>query len=76
MMLRLSDAHYAKGVLQKMGGEKSGAENQLEKRAMIKVLRLKRLLIMSINWQHFDGFGNFISWFNLFVRSYRVVQVP
>ena len=37
MMLHLSDAHYAKGVLQKMGGDNSGAEN-LEKRAMIKVL--------------------------------------
>jgi hypothetical protein len=37
-MLRLSDAHYAKGVLQKMGGDKSGAENELEKRAVIKVL--------------------------------------
>ena len=37
MMLRLSDAHYAKGVLQKIG-DKSGAENELEKRAMIKVL--------------------------------------
>jgi hypothetical protein len=38
MMLRLSDAHYAKGVLQKIGGDKSGAENDLEKRAVIKVL--------------------------------------
>jgi hypothetical protein len=38
MMLRLSDAHYAKGVLQKIGGDKSGAENALEKRAVIKVL--------------------------------------
>jgi hypothetical protein len=38
MMLRLSDAHYAKGVLQKIGGSKSGAENELEKRAVIKVL--------------------------------------
>ena len=37
MMLRLSDAHYVKGVLQKIG-DKSGAENELEKRAMIKVL--------------------------------------
>jgi ABC-type multidrug transport system fused ATPase/permease subunit len=37
MMLRLSDVHYAKGVLQKIG-DKSGAENELEKRAMIKVL--------------------------------------
>ena len=34
----LSDARYAKGVLQKMGGDKSGAENELEKRAMIKAL--------------------------------------
>jgi ABC-type multidrug transport system fused ATPase/permease subunit len=38
MMLRLSDAHYAKGVLKKIGGDKSGAENELEKRAVIKVL--------------------------------------
>jgi hypothetical protein len=38
MMLRLSDAHYAKGVLQKISGDKSGAENELEKRAVIKVL--------------------------------------
>ena len=38
MMLRLSDAHYAKGVIQKIGGDKSGAENDLEKRAVIKVL--------------------------------------
>ncbi len=38
MMLRLSDAHYVKGVLQKIGDDKSGAENELEKRAMIKVL--------------------------------------
>jgi hypothetical protein len=38
MMLRLSDAHYAKGVLQKIGDIKSGAENELEKKAVIKVL--------------------------------------
>ena len=38
MMLRISDARYAKGVLQKIGGDKSGAETELEKRAMIKVL--------------------------------------
>jgi len=38
MMLRLSDAHYAKGVVQKMGSDKFGAENELEKRAVIKVL--------------------------------------
>jgi len=31
MMLHLSDAHYAKGVLQKIGGDKSEAENMLEK---------------------------------------------
>jgi len=37
MMLRLSDVHYAKGILQKTS-DKSGAENELEKRAMIKVL--------------------------------------
>ena len=38
MMLRLSDAHYAKGVLKKIGIVKSGVENELEKRAVIKVL--------------------------------------
>ena len=38
MMLRCSDVHYAKGVLNKIGGDKSGAENELEKRAVIKVL--------------------------------------
>ena len=38
MMLRCSDIHYAKGVLQKIGSDKSGAENELEKRAVIKVL--------------------------------------
>jgi ABC-type multidrug transport system fused ATPase/permease subunit len=38
MMLRLSDIHYAKGVLQKIGDDKSEAENELEKRAVIKVL--------------------------------------
>jgi len=38
MMLRCSDIHYAKGVLQHIGGHKSGAENELEKRAVIKVL--------------------------------------
>jgi hypothetical protein len=38
MMLRCSDIHYAKGILQKIGGDKSGAENELEKRAVIKVL--------------------------------------
>jgi len=37
-MLHLSDAHYAKGVLQKIGNATSGAENDLEKRAVIKVL--------------------------------------
>ena len=38
MMLRLSDAHYAKGVLQKLGNDTCGAEKELEKRAVIKVL--------------------------------------
>ena len=38
MMLRCSDINYTKGVLQKIGGIKSGAENELEKRAVIKVL--------------------------------------
>ncbi len=38
MILHLSDARYAKGVLQKIGFEKSGAKNDLEKRAVIKVL--------------------------------------
>jgi hypothetical protein len=38
MMLHLSDVHYAKGVMQKIGGDKSGFENELEKKAVIKVL--------------------------------------
>ncbi len=38
MMLHLSDVHYAKGVMQKIGGDKSGFENDLEKKAVIKVL--------------------------------------
>ena len=38
MMLRLSDVHYAKRVLQKMGSVASGAESEIEKRAVIKVL--------------------------------------
>jgi hypothetical protein len=38
MMLRLSDVHYAKRVMQKLGSVTSVAENELEKRAVIKVL--------------------------------------
>jgi ABC-type multidrug transport system fused ATPase/permease subunit len=38
MMLHLSDVHYAKGVIQKIGDDKSGFENELEKKAVIKVL--------------------------------------
>ena len=38
MMLHLSDANYAKGVLQKIGSASPGAENEIEKRAVIKVL--------------------------------------
>jgi hypothetical protein len=38
MMLRLSDAHYAKGVVQKIGCVTSEADKDLEKRAVIKVL--------------------------------------
>lgn len=38
MMLRLSDVHYTKGVLQNIADVKSGAENELEKKAVIKVL--------------------------------------
>jgi hypothetical protein len=38
MMLRCSDIHYAKGVLQKIGIVKPGTENEIEKRAVIKVL--------------------------------------
>ena len=38
MMLHLSDFHYAKGVIQKIGDDKSGFENELEKKAVIKVL--------------------------------------
>ena len=38
MMLRLSDVHYAKRVLQKIGSVTSEAESEIEKRAVIKVL--------------------------------------
>jgi ABC-type multidrug transport system fused ATPase/permease subunit len=38
MMLHLSDIHYAKRVLQQIGSAKSGAESEIEKRAVIKVL--------------------------------------
>ena len=38
MMLRLSDANYAKGVLQKIESAGPGAEKEIEKRAVIKVL--------------------------------------
>jgi len=41
MMLRLSDVHYAKRVLQQIGSatkQSSGAESNIEKRAVIKVL--------------------------------------
>jgi hypothetical protein len=41
MMLRLSDVHYAKRILQQIGSvtkHSSGAESEIEKRAVIKVL--------------------------------------
>jgi hypothetical protein len=40
MMLRLSDVHYARRVLQQIGSvtKSSGAESEIEKRAMIKVM--------------------------------------
>jgi hypothetical protein len=38
MMLRLSDVHYAKKVLQQIGSARSGAEHEIERRAVIKVL--------------------------------------
>jgi hypothetical protein len=38
MMLRLSDVHYAKKVLQQIGSVRSGAEHDIERRAVIKVL--------------------------------------
>ena len=41
MVLRLSDAHYAKRILQQIGSvtkQSSGAESEIEKRAVIKVL--------------------------------------
>lgn len=41
MMLRLSDVHYAKRVLQQMGSvtkHSSGAESEIERRAVIKVM--------------------------------------
>lgn len=38
MMLRLSGANYAKGVLKKIENAAPRAENEIEKRAVIKVL--------------------------------------
>ena len=38
MMLRLSDVHFAKGVVQKIGSSTAEADSELEKRAVIKVL--------------------------------------
>lgn len=38
MMLHLSDIHYAKRILQQIGNAKPGAESEIEKRAVIKVL--------------------------------------
>ena len=38
MMLHLSDIHYAKRVLQQIGSVTSGAESEIGKRAVIKVL--------------------------------------
>jgi hypothetical protein len=38
MMLHLSDANYAKGVIQKIGSDTSAVEKDLEKKAIIKVL--------------------------------------
>ena len=38
MMLRLSDAHYAKGVVQKIGSVTSEGDKEIEKKAVIKVL--------------------------------------
>jgi hypothetical protein len=37
-VLRLSDVHYAKRVLQQIGSVTLGAESEIEKRAVIKVL--------------------------------------
>jgi len=38
MMLHLSDIHYAKRILQQIRSAKPGAESEIEKRAVIKVL--------------------------------------
>jgi hypothetical protein len=38
MMLRLSDVHYARGVVQKLGCVTAEADKELEKRAIIRVL--------------------------------------
>jgi hypothetical protein len=38
LMLRLSDVHYAKKVLQQIGSVRSEAEYDIERRAVIKVL--------------------------------------
>jgi len=38
MMLRLSDINYTRRILQQVGSVASGAESEIEKRAVIKVL--------------------------------------
>ena len=38
MMLRLSNVHYAKKILKQIGSVRSGTENEIERRAVIKVL--------------------------------------
>ncbi len=38
MILRLSDVHYTKRILQQIGSATSGAESEIGKRAVIKVL--------------------------------------
>jgi hypothetical protein len=44
MMLRLSDVHYTKRILQQIGSVTPGAESEIEKRAVIKVLLLSTWL--------------------------------
>jgi hypothetical protein len=77
MMLRLSEVHYAKRVLQKIGSVTSGAESEIEKRAVIKVLLfstwLQRLYFIIRSYIMGQIGATVIFLFILFVGSIDVV---
>ena len=79
MMLRLSDVHYAKKVLQQIGSVRSGADHEIERRAVIKVLLystwLQRLyfIIRSFIMGQIGGAVTFL--FILYVGSVNAVDM-